>query len=221
MDNSTTYQNTTNGETDNTLKLVITSIISTLMITMNIAVFAVVPKVKSLFESALGVAMLNLALTDVMLGISGLVNPIGLSFYSVADNGSLFCTFTGIGNPTLASVSILTLTFITVDKYLTLKYPLHYKLQMSPKRAFIIIILIWLVVAVLYFVVLIPGVPIGYRLYKGTLFCIINFNSNIVYTSIIIFLVQFLPTVICVTAFTGIYRIIRHHKSEMLNLQVS
>ena len=140
MDNNTTYQNITNGKTDNTLKLVIAGTISILMIVMNIVVFAVDPKVMSLFESALGVAMLNLALTDVMLGISGLVNPIALSDYS--DNDSLFCAFTAIGNMTLSSVSILTLTFITTDKYLTLKYPLHYKLSMSPKRAFIIVILI-------------------------------------------------------------------------------
>ena len=113
----------------NDLQLVFMFLCNCTMVLANIPVFVIVPRVPAL-KNSMGYMMLNLAMTDVLLAVS-------TSFYysywiltkwfyrqNTDDVGCLSYVFT---SQVFASVSILSLTLITIDKYLTLSYPHNVK----------------------------------------------------------------------------------------------
>ena len=102
------------------------------IICFNITVFLVVPRVSSL-QNSTGKAMLSLASTDTCMGIWALARVIfqTIDGYLSLQDSLFLCKMDAFFMAWLASISIVTLTFINIDKLCTLSYPLRYPLVMT------------------------------------------------------------------------------------------
>ena len=109
--------------------------------------------------------------------------------------------------------SVLTLTFINLDRYLTLAYPFWYPMFMDMKKTIGILSLLWIFAIIM----LIPptfslgSTTIEYNTVIKT--CLVDFiNSPPAYGYIAFCLIMVIPTTIIVFSFVGIFRIARKQK---------
>lgn len=96
-------------------------------------------------------------------------------------------------------VAAVNLLALICDRYLAITQPLRYHTIMTNRRAILIIIIAWVVPAIL-------GLP----------FIVFIFQEHFVkeqeiYTSVLLFLFQFLPSVLMLFAYLHIYLIVRRH----------
>ena len=187
-----------------------------LAILFNITVFLVVPHVESL-QNSTGKAMLSLAVTDTCLGI---YTQIRVSYMTIRGDFSshpenLICKSDGFFNSFLAGISILTLTFINLDKLFMLSYPFHYPQLMTPKVTNGIIVTIWLTLFIMVCPAVLGWGGLGVKFYPDAYLCIIDFSINIAYTATTNILLLLFPTIAIFCSFLGIYRIVRRQKLQI------
>ncbi len=180
-----------------------------LTVTFNITVFIVVPRCDFLKNST-GWAMLSLALTDLLLGCSHIIR---LSYMAatgkyILQDGFLLCRIDNFLVATFASVSIMTLTFLSMDRFLILCLPLRYNIYMTCHKTFCILLSIWISMMVCMAPILwISGRGPSSKFYLHAYMCLTDWTSNLTYTLIIAFFVEIVPTVVILLSFIGIYRI--------------
>ncbi len=138
----------------------------------------------------------SLATTDLCVGV--IAEPVFVTFLiSVVNEHWDICRYVTVANfiidPTLCGVSLLTLTAISVDRLLALLLGLRYKQVVTLKRAYVIVVTVWVVstiISAMYF---------------------LNRPIN----SLCIIIVILLSLVTSIFSYTKIYLKLRHHQTHL------
>lgn len=132
-------------------------------IAFNIPVFIIVPKMESLMAVS-STGMLSLAVTDTCQGCLSLATLCYFYFqgHHYIPPDSVYCRAAGFLASYFASVSIITLTLLAVDKQLTIRFPLIYNQYITLLRASIVQFAIWIFCFLLLF-------PIPFQLFSAEL----------------------------------------------------
>ena len=93
-----------------------------------------------------------LAVADLLVGVfigPAIVYRLNLDKKSLRDISIHFCRFMVWIDSLAIAASVLTLTFISFDRYLKISKPLQYRSRMTTSKSFKIIFIIWLISAAL------------------------------------------------------------------------
>ncbi len=126
-----------------------------------------------------------------------------------------FCRWDAFATTFSVGVSINFLACISLDKCLTLKYPLHYKSSMTRKKAIQVAATIWISMFLLFLPMLAPLPWMRPKFYEGSDCCTIDWAYNHTYTYILIILIflQFIPSSVIFISFITMWIVI-HKRSD-------
>ena len=135
----------------------------------------------------------NLVLTDLGAGLA--VQPMFVAFLVAKVKGSsgiicpVYVIFTTVGS-TLACVSLLTMTAISLDRYIALYFHLRYRDIVTTKRVFSVLVVIWL--------------------FAGLYSCL--WLWKLMVWKCFFFTVASISFIVCTLSYTMIYRGLRHQQ---------
>ena len=149
----------------------------------NIIVLLVIYKTESLKTHASGYFMMSLACAD--LGVGTLVTPLSIypSITHLWPYGNFVCKLQCYLGTAFCCVSILTLTFVSIERYIFISKPLEYHTIVTEKRGKITIGIIWIVA-----IVACSGPVIGVgkeKWYDDYYLCLLDWDYNIYYSATI------------------------------------
>ena len=109
----------------------------------NVAVIAVIAMYRTMRKDKSNLLIINLSITDLSMTLTVMLS----AFVSLIDDkwvfGDIWCDFICATNYCLIIVSMLTLCFISLDRYQAVLHPLHYHSRMTRNRMFIMIGYSW------------------------------------------------------------------------------
>ena len=126
-------------------------LISILIITGNTLVLLATWRDRSLHQSN-KYLVACLAVADLLVGTfigPAIVHGLNADYKSLRDMSIHFCRFMVWIDSLAIAASVLTLTFISFDRYLKISKPLQYRSRMTASKSFKIIFIIWLTSAAL------------------------------------------------------------------------
>jgi hypothetical protein len=149
-----------------------------------------------------------LAVADLLVGM--ILEPLRL-YYQNLDYESLASMSIDLSRfivwiDTFALVtSILTLTFISFDRYLKISKPLQYRSRMTTSKSLKIIFIIWLISTALATYAATPNSGSTGVLFKPNIVFPQNLNNHKGFYTIIAVTMLFLPTIVIVVMYTRIF----------------
>ena len=91
-----------------------------------------------------GMFLANLAAADLLQSIIGMPLIATSAFREEWIFGDTLCTLSGMSNSLFCITSVLTLTAVSVDRYLAIVHPFEYQIWLTIKRAKVVLLCIWL-----------------------------------------------------------------------------
>lgn len=91
-----------------------------------------------------GMFLANLAVADLLQSTFGMPLIAASAFHRQWIFGEALCTISGLTNSLFCITSVLTLSAISVDRWLAIVYPLKYQAWLTVVRARIVLAYIWL-----------------------------------------------------------------------------
>ena len=91
-----------------------------------------------------GMFLANLAAADLLQSTFGMPLIATSAFHEEWIFGDALCTISGITNSLFCITSVLTLTAISVDRYLAIVHPFEYQVWLTVRRARLVLVCIWL-----------------------------------------------------------------------------
>ncbi|XP_062603418.1 5-hydroxytryptamine receptor 1A-alpha-like [Saccostrea cucullata] len=179
----------------------------------NIAVMIAIFMSRALREEMSNRLTMNLAITDLSNGLIVMFSSLSSVINDSWKFGSVFCDLICAINYCLIITSMLTLCFISCDRFQAIAYPLHYVSRIKPKHMYIMIAYSWFQGIV--FSVVPPALRwVEYDYWEAI--CAIQWHrerQQAVYYVVIAFLLCFLlPGVILIINY---YKIIKQVKSKV------
>ena len=155
--------------------------------------------------------ILNLACADLFLGLTVLPLSASLEIIGYWKLGRLLCVIWASVDVLLCTASIMTLCVISVDRYIGVTRPLQHSAIMTKKRAYYIIVLVW----VLSFAISV-GPLVGWKTEweKDPRIC--QVNSQVDYVLFSTAGSFYIPMVIIIFVYIRIYREAVRHTSQLL-----
>ena len=200
-----------------TLKILYT-LISILIITGNTLVLIATWRDRSLHQpNKYFVACL--AVADLLVGIligPAMVYELSVDYKSLRDMSIHFCRFMVWIDTLAITASILTLTFISYDRYLKISKPLQYRSRMTTSKSFKIIFIIWLISTALATYAATPDSG-AYGILIDSLQCRADNKtpSKQVAWSISLYVIWFLLVTVMLTMYVRIF-VVAHKRQKML-----
>ncbi len=194
-------------------KLALMYLIATVILLVNIPVFLIVPRLQTLHIS-MRFIMLNLAITDFSLG---LLTHTRLLYYCIMGTSHLpdtFCRLDAFMNNLLGSLSILSLTFLSLDKLLTLKYPLSYGIKMTKLKTCAILSAMWTLMVILYIPTVAPALGGKASFNHYSYACLVDTQAILAYLITILLLLQVIPSILLLVSTTSICCLV-HQQREL------
>jgi len=97
----------------------------------------------SCLQTKTNVFVLNLAIADLFLAVFAMPFTLVSSIKYEWVFGNAMCQITAVLNSIFCEASIMTLSFVSLERFLAIVYPLEYETLVTPKRVKIIIGYIW------------------------------------------------------------------------------
>ena len=156
-----------------------------------------------------GLLIGNLALTDLL--IAAFLFPFGIPaiFFGGWSSGRKLCVLNGFTNQCLSCVAILTLSAISLDRYVAIIHGVRYHQIMTLKRVGLIIVTIWAFgIACSIF----PLLGWGRYIYQhGASLCVTDFKTNKSFTFFIFTVFFGVPLNVIFFIYFRIYKAVRRH----------
>lgn len=128
--------------------LVIT-IISIMILVCNIGIIIILRTIRFWHKSTVYL-LLNLALSDICVAIFTITAIPSAASYSHENVSDLMCKVQAFLGGTSGTVSLVTLAYISVDRYIIIVHPLRHQSLMSKRTITAMIALSWILPSVLY-----------------------------------------------------------------------
>ena len=143
--------------------------------------------------------ILNLSFADFLF--SAIVVPLHLfvAYGTMTSQAKIICVITGVGTVIFCFVSIYTLAFVSVERYMATNYPVKHRIKFNTKLVKIVLLLIWFCGALLSALSFAFSEYVYLRLFFH---CSINWTKNLP-TTLVYLIVILLPLVIL--AYCNIY----------------
>ena len=120
-------------------RLAIMWTVDLIIIISNIPLFIVTPLLKNIPDAS-KIAMMVLGVTDLYVGIHRMIKTtvfITSGNYIIAE-GSLLCWLDGSITAVFLSMSVVNLTYISLDRFMQIKYPFFYARFVTKRNIFLI-----------------------------------------------------------------------------------
>lgn len=91
-----------------------------------------------------GMFLANLAVADLLQSIIGMPLIAASAFHKLWLFGESLCVISGLTNSLFCVTSVLTLTAVSVDRWLSIVYPLQYRNWLTVRRARFTLVYIWI-----------------------------------------------------------------------------
>lgn len=211
-------ENITGGDVEfpeiDTIGAVLTGIILSLIVLLTIcgnvlvllAVF-----VNSHLRSTTNYFIVNLATADLLLGITVLPFSACLEVLGYWPFGSIFCDIWAAIDVLWCTASIMTLCVISIDRYIGVTRPLQHSTILSEKRAFYIIILVWILSLVISVAPL-----IGWKEQPATDSRVCGVTQQVGYVLFSVSGSFYIPLLIIILVYFRIYREAIKHSAFLL-----
>ncbi|XP_001630405.2 G-protein coupled receptor 161 [Nematostella vectensis] len=95
-------------------------------------------------QTKTNVFVVNLAIADISLAVLAMPFTMTSSITYEWIFGDTFCKVQGIFNSLFCEASILTLTFVSLERFIAILHPLKYQQWMTPRTIKIMVVYIWL-----------------------------------------------------------------------------
>ncbi|XP_078345375.1 melanocyte-stimulating hormone receptor-like [Oculina patagonica] len=149
------------------------------------------PSIRSTSMIMLG----SLAVTDLLVGV--IAQPLFTARQLTKDSDAFIYHLSQILGISLSGISLCTITAITVDRYLALHYHMRYAVLVTKSRVWYTLVMIWVTIFVL---------------------SNLNFWNNRA-GSLLAAAITAICLIISTFCYTRIYRIVRHHQSQVHSQQ--
>ena len=216
------YTLPSNAYTNNTIQwsyphpaqVVLNWTIILLILSLNVLVFVVAPRMRTI-KPGTTYGVLSLAITDFCLGITRLITITYNTYtgYKVYDQHPV-CLVAGYGQTFFAAVSIITLTFMNIDRLLTFAYPLHY--QLTKKKTVVILGGIWFITLALLTPAMSGTLEMGIMYNRNSFLCLLSWADDLPYKLVLLVLFMIIPTILVVICFCGSFHLARSSHKNMV-----
>ena len=167
------------------------------------------------WETPSGLFIGNLAIIDVLVG--SFLLPFGFPTLLAGewDSGNSLCLLNGFTNQLLCVAAVVTLTVISIDRYIAIIHSIRYHQVMTMKRSFLILAVLW------SFAVISAIVPfIGWGRYvfaPGASLCVTDFKTNRSFTFFVFTVVFGIPMNAVFFIYIQIFRAVRKQLKAIRN----
>ena len=127
-----------------------------------------------------GLFLANLAVADLLQSVIGMPLIATSAFYEEWVFGEILCTISGATNSLFCITSVLTLTAVSVDRYLAIVHPLEYPTWLSMKRSKMVVVCLWLMA---FFAALLP--VLGWSRYVFHIECFVLFLLHFLFAFVV------------------------------------
>ena len=141
------------------------------------------------------VFVLNLAIADLFLAVFAMPFTLVSSIKYEWIFGNAMCQIVGVLNSLFCEASIMTLTFVSLERFTAIVYPLKYETLITPKRVKIVIGYIWLQAVLCACSTFVFA---KFTFLKFESICTVDWGRNVAYT--LVFVIVFLYVPFLVTA---------------------
>ena len=139
--------------------------------------------------------VLNLAIADLFLAVLAMPFTFITSIKYDWIFGKAMCQILGVLNSIFCEASIMTLTFVSLERFVAIVYPLKYEILVTPKRVKFVIGYIWLQAVLCAFSTFFFS---EFTFLKFESICTVDWGRNVAYT--LVFAIVFLYVPFLVTA---------------------
>uniref|UniRef100_A0A3Q0T4E7 G-protein coupled receptors family 1 profile domain-containing protein n=1 Tax=Amphilophus citrinellus TaxID=61819 RepID=A0A3Q0T4E7_AMPCI len=178
----------------------------------NILVIVIVAATKT-FHSVTSVLIMNLAISDLLVGI-GVMPFVALS---IMNPGWDLCLYVGYTSSVYCTASVLTLAAIALDRYHSIIYCLRYSSRCTPWRICGVVLWIWLQALATSCPPLLGWSSFSYvsPMYS----CTVNWASSPSYTAFMAALSYLIPAVVILFCYVNIVKVARSHARRIHTLE--
>ncbi|XP_064616505.1 5-hydroxytryptamine receptor 6-like [Liolophura sinensis] len=148
MDNTTNAYNQSRADPSDAhsipqpIRIVVILVVSLTVILTNLLNLVVLRKTRQIPLIA-KVCVLNLSIADLTSGVLCMLPCLVPAVTGTWPYGTEWCQIAGIFHGTCCAVSIWSLSVVSVDRYLAVKFPLRYHTLMTPKRCVTALVALW------------------------------------------------------------------------------
>ena len=189
-------------------KTVFLVIIAVANITGNSSICLVVLKDRHLRVTVRNYAVASLALVD-LLSVQIMIFHV-LTYFNIGKE-AFTCSLMGRIFGCLLYISILHLFTLSLDRYVAIFYPLRYRVLITPRRAAIVLLIIWTVPV--FSILFLPAVNLGLRGYASFYGCMeealmeIKDKKNHIHMGFNVAFLFFLPLLVMMWAYCRISKV--------------
>ncbi|KAG7268341.1 hypothetical protein CRUP_013278 [Coryphaenoides rupestris] len=182
----------------------------------NILVIVIVAATKT-FHSVASVLIINLAISDLLVGI-GVMPFVAVSIINHSwVNSSDLCLYVGYTSSVYCTASVLTLAAIALDRYFSIMDCLRYSARCTLCRICAVVLWIWLQALATSCPPLLGWSAVGYM--APMFSCAVNWADSPSYTSVMVALSFLLPAGVILFCYVNIVRVARGHARRIHTLE--
>ena len=139
----------THQEPFNICAIVLLTITLILIVTLNPLCLVVLRRVSGIQETT-KLFMMSLTMCDLCTGVFCGIPELTNKITQIWVLGDFLCAMSDILDPTFFTINILSLLLLTIDRFIAIVHSLHYPSLMTPKRAKVIVSLVWILTLTIY-----------------------------------------------------------------------
>ncbi|XP_059215855.1 5-hydroxytryptamine receptor 1D [Centropristis striata] len=187
-------------------------------VTGNILVIVIVAATKT-FHSVTSVLIMNLAVSDLLVGV-GVMPFVALSIINSGwKNCTDLCLYVGYTSSVYCTASVLTLAAIALDRYHSIMDCLRYSSRCTLWRICAVVLWIWLQALLTSCPPLLGWSSISYVVPMYS--CAVNWASSPSYTAFMAALSYLIPAVVILFCYVNIVKVARSHARRIHTLEDS
>lgn len=147
--------------------------------------------------------VLNLAIADLFLAVFAMPFTFITSIKYEWIFGKAMCQILGVLNSIFCEASIMTLTFVSLERFVAIVYPLNYETLVTPKRVKIVIGYIWFQAVVCASSTFIFS---EFTFLKFESICTVDWGRNVAYTLVFVIVFLYVPFLVTAVLYCVILR---------------